>query len=186
METYELERHIFILIHLPQEVLKYSLTAAAKFGTDYAWSILKTGVQDMPYRGINGVLDPRISKWVFGDKYFNTLALLEPSVATQYDEITEWELYTPLFDLKNTIINNLEIYTIPGYPDTSEDATVFFSMTKNGVSYSREYTRLYGNTSEYDKRFILRRLGYIRHLAGLKFRGASRSRMAFNKLRINE
>ena len=56
---------------------------------------------------------------------------------------------------------------------------MFVSLTYDGVSYGTEYIEEYGMINEYGKRFIVRRLGYVRDWFGMKLRGASRSRMAF-------
>lgn len=174
----------FILIHLPNETLCFNENIANKFGVEAAWSILKTDVYgDTPYRAINGVNDARSSKWVYGDKQDTKIGYLDNDKCTHYDEIVEWLIYTPLIKLETLSIDQIEIETIAGHTET-DDATVFFSMSYNGLTYGKEYICDYGGPNEYDQRFFKRSLGYVPDWVSLKFRGATRSRMNFCNLRL--
>lgn len=65
----------------------------------------------------------------------------------------------------------------------TDDATVGVSLTVDGRTYSNEFFQLYGEKNNYNTRFWITRLGYIRYYFGIKLRGSSRSRMAFSNLR---
>jgi len=168
----------FILVHLPEETLCFNESIAAEFGKEIAWSLLKTGTGNTIYRGINGILDARSGKWVCGDKLGSKIGILDNEVSTQYDAITEWLLFTPFVDLETFSIDELKIETIPGHT-TTLDATVAVSMTYNGVVYGGEHWMQYGAPSDYGQGFILRRLGICNGWMGFRFRGVSKSRMAF-------
>jgi len=168
----------FILIHLPEETLCFNESIASEFGIEIAWSLLKTGTGNDVYRGINGVPDARSGKWVYGDKVGSNLGILDNTVCTQYGAIAEWILYTPLIKLETFSVDKIDIETIPGHTITS-DATVAVSITYNGVTYSMEHWMQYGEISDYSQRFILRQLGYCNNWMGFRFRGVSKSRMAF-------
>lgn len=181
IETYELDKYRFIRVNLPNHTLVYNETVSKQVGPEYAWSIMKSDVNgNTPYSGIFGVFDSRISSWIVGDRTRSTLAKMDNTVATQYDEIAEWILYTPFLYLENMSIDEFEIETISGFT-SSNDATVFISLTYNGVTYGHEWTEDYGMINEYNKRFIVRRLGYVSDWVGIKLRGATRSRMAFSR-----
>ena len=173
----------FILVHLPEETLCFNESIAASFGKEMAWTILKTGTGDAVYRGINGILDARSGKWVYGDNLGSNIGLLDNDVSTQYDAIAEWILYTPLVNLEMFSIDELKIETIPGHT-TTLDATVAISITYNGVTYGREHWMQYGAPHEYGQNFILRRLGICNNWMGFRFRGVSKSRMAFGLMRL--
>ena len=174
----------FLLIHLPDEVLCFNESIAQAFGKEAAWTILKSDINgDVPYRAINGVFDPRISKWVYGDKWGATLGTLNNDVSTHYGEIVESIFYTPFMNLETQSIDRLELETIPGHTSTS-DAKVAFSITENGLTYGTEWWSLYGLPSEYNERFIINRLGAFDSWIGMKFRTACASRMAFSMLRL--
>jgi len=173
----------FILVHLPEETLCFNESIAAEFEKEIAWTLLKTGTGDTVYRGINGILDARSGQWVYGDKLDSKIGVLDNDVCTQYDAITEWLLYTPFVNLESLSIDELSIETIPGHTTTS-DATVAISITYDGVIYGGEYWMQYGEPTEYSQNFILRRLGICNNWMGFKFRGVSKSRMAFALMRL--
>ena len=178
------DSYSYLIVHLPNETLLFNETLAKVVGNEQAWSILKSDVEgDLPWRGIHGLFEPRRGDWVYGDKRSNKLALLDESVATHSDEIVEWVLNTPYLFLERLSLDAIEIETLPGFTGTS-DATVFLSLTYNGVTHGTEVTLLYGLPSQYEKRFVKRRLGYIRDWVSIKLRGANRSRMAFGRAMI--
>jgi hypothetical protein len=153
-------------------------------GVDNAWSVLKTDVAgDAEYRAINGIFDARKSQWLYGDKLNSNIGFLDNSVFTHYGETVEWLLYTAFMNLEGGSIDEIEIETIPGNT-TFDDATVAFSMTVDGQTYSKEWWAMYGEPLEYGKRFFIRRLGYVRDWTGFKFRGATKSRMSFAMCKV--
>ncbi len=173
----------FVLVHLPNETLCFNETIGVALGKEVAWTILKTGVTgSQNYRAINGVFDARIGKWIYGDKIDPWLGTLS-EVFTQYDLLQEWELYTPLLKMETYSIDQIELETIPGHT-TDIDAKVAFSLTDNGLTYGTEFWQLYGQPHEYNQRFFLRRLGYVGDWVGFKFRGATKSRMAFGLMEV--
>ena len=173
----------FVLVHLPSETLCFNESIAAAIGKPVAWSILKTGTGLQAHRAINGVMDARTAEWVYGDKNNANIGVLDHSVCTQYDEIAESILYTPVINLETMSVDEIELETIPGFT-ASLDATVAMSITYNGITYGTESWEMYGAPADYGKRFIKRRLGYCSDWMGFKFRAASRSRMAFAKLGV--
>jgi len=171
----------FVLVHLPNETLCFNDTIAKISGLTSAWSILSTGVSTATattYRAINGIFDARNSKWIYGDKTNTNIGSLNNSISTQYSELVEWLLFTPLLLLDGQSINQIELATIPGFA-TANDATVAVSLTHDGITFGREWWEAYGAPLAYGKKFIIRRLGYVADIVGFKFRGASTSRMAF-------
>ena len=174
----------FIIIHLPNETLCFNENIALKFGINKAWSILKSDVYgNTPYRAINGINDARSSKWVYGDKIDSTIGYLDNDSCEHYGNIAEWIIYTPALRLETMSMDQIEIETIPGHTAT-DDATVAFSTSYNGLTYGHEEWLDYGGQNEYDKRFFARALGYVPDWVTLKFRGATRSRMSFLNLRL--
>ena len=174
-----------VIFHLPRHTLMYNETIAEKFGSnDSAWTILKSDVaSNDPFRGRSFVRDERNGQWLCGDRLDSRLGIIDEHVCTQYGNVVEWELFTPLLKLETKSIDYLEMETIPGIA-TDNDATVFFSMTADARIYGQEWIQLYGNNNDYNQRFIMRTIGYVRHWVGFKFRGASRSRMSFAYLNI--
>lgn len=170
----------FVYIHLPNETLLFNETVATASGLENAWSILKRGTGNLPWRGINGVFDPRVGKWLFGDKVDLRLGSLDPLSVDQYGEMGEWVLYTPFLYLEGMSVDSLNIETMPGH-SPANDATLFVSMTYDGVTYGHEVTARYGAPGDYNQRYIVYRLGYVRNWIGFKLRGASRAKMSFGR-----
>lgn len=174
----------FLIVHLPNHVLQLNETMARSKGIAQAWSILKTGLGDEAWRAVHGVFEPRKGQWVYGDKNTANIGILDNEVATQYGDIAEWYLNTPFVYLDGQSINELEIETIPGFTAES-DATVAISMSYNGVTYGKEWFKLYGLPNDLSERFIIRRLGYVSDWVGIRLRGATKSRMAFSRAVID-
>ena len=139
-------------------------------------------VDDTPWRGRNGVFDPRLSKWVYGDSIDGSIGYLDETTAAQYGEQMEGIFYSPIVDLETYSINEMEMNTIPGFH--SGAVTVFMSQSFNGVSNNQEYTFLESTRFDYGLRFIGRNLGYVRDSFSFKFRVVSSGRTAFGGLEI--
>jgi len=183
MEVRSSDEVTFILIHLPDYVLVFNETVARTFGLPNAWSLLKSDVAgNKPYRGINGLFDPRNAKWICGDKQDTSIGEISDSVITHYSTPVEWILYTPFVSLDKASIDEIEIETIPGF--SSSLITVGVSLTHDGVIFGTEYWVDYGDTGNYDTNFIVRRLGYVSGWVGFKFRGASTGKMAFALMKV--
>jgi len=183
MEGYSKDDVTFILIHLPNETLCYNETIAQSMGTVNAWSILHSNATGSPYTAINVIFDPRSGEWLVGDKSSNVLGYLDNSVFTQYDVLQEWQLFSPILKLEGKSIHEMELETIPGHSPYN-DATVAVSATFDGLTYSQEFWQTYGSPNNYDTRFLIRNVGYIEHIVGYKFRGATKSRMSFAFLNV--
>lgn len=179
VESYTEDGYTFVVYHLPRHTLLFNQTLAESVGITQAWSILKSDIGgDNPYRGYHLVFDPRRAEWVCGDRSSASLGILDSESALHYGNISEWLLFTPAMYLEDQSIDQLEIETIPGHTG-SDDATVFVSLSYDGVTHGKEWTQMYGEPNRYSQRFVLYRLGYVRDWVTLKLRGATRSRMAF-------
>lgn len=185
VETRTQNKDEFIIFHLIRDTLLYNNTIAETLGINYAWTIVKTDIlSDITWRGVNGVFDPRIPAWVYGDKTTNDLGLLDETVATQYGNNVETIIYTPLLYLDDMSLDQVEIETIPGHQSSSDKVICFISLTYDGLTYSKEFTMEYGSPSDVNLRFIIRRLGYVRHFVGFKIRCAGPDRLSFAAFKL--
>ena len=137
----------------------------------------------MDWRAKHGVFEPRKGVWVYGDKLDNRLGILDETVSDHYSVIAEWVLNTPFIFLDSDSIDKVEIEILPGHTIFS-DATVFISITYDGVTHGKEFTMDYGLPGKFRNRFIKHRFGYVRDWVAFKLRGATRSRMAFSRAYI--
>jgi hypothetical protein len=185
LETRVEDRDRFIVVQLPGHTLLYNATIAKERGIRDAWTIVQSGLSGDRWRGVNGVYDPRISEWVYGDRIDNRLGLLDKTGGTQYGEIVESILFTPFFYIETGSIDELELEIIPGHQVNDEHVTCAISLTYDGVTFGKEWWATYGNQYQYMQRFIAYRLGYVRDWASVKVRAASRERLAFSNCRIS-
>ncbi len=186
LESRSKDGNKFIVVRLPRHTLLYSHTIAKVAGIESAWSIVKSDVvSDGAWRGANGVYDPRISKWVYGDSTDSSIGVLDETVGTQYGEQVESILFTPFIDLEYSSIDRVEVSTIPGHQVNTDDVTCSISMTYDGVTYGKEWFNLYGERHNYNTRFIINRLGYIRENVGFKIRSVSKERLSFIFLKVD-
>lgn len=184
VESREEDGYHYLIVHLPNHVLQYNETVGKAAGIDQAWTIMKTDVDgDLPWRAKHGLFEPRKGVWVYGDKLDAEIGMLDETVSTHYDEIVEWVLNTPFIYLESMSIDEIDIETLPGHSVT-DDATVAISLTYDGVTHGKEWFELYGEPGKYGQRFIIRRLGDVENWFSLKFRGASKSRMAFSRAKM--
>lgn len=184
LETRVEDDYHYLIVHLPKETLMFNAEVAQAAGKDAAWTILKTDVLgDAQWRAKFGLFEPRLGVWVYGDKLNDNLGVLDSTVSTHYGEIVESILYTPFIYFDGASIDELDIQIIPGHT-VSEDATVFLSLSYDGVTHGQEVSIDYGLPSQYDKRFIVYQLGHVDGYVSIKLRMASRSRMAFSRLKM--
>ncbi|QDP52078.1 MAG: putative packaged DNA stabilization protein [Prokaryotic dsDNA virus sp.] len=183
LESRTVDRDMFLIVHLPHETLLYNHSVGKKLGIDSAWSYVKTGVDtDDPWRGKFGVFDPRVAKWIYGDVLENKLGYLNDEIASQYDEQVECICYTPILSLETFSIDEFDLDTIPGY--SASDFTSAFSMSYDGITYGEEQWNLISVMGGYNKRYVVRNLGYIRDSFNFKFRFVSDEKMAFSGLKV--
>ena len=185
LESRVVDRDKFLIIHLPNETLIYNHTIGMKVGPESAWSYVKSGVDtDEPWRAKFGVFDPRATKWIYGDMLENKLGYLNQEVASQYGEQVECITYTPIMNGMETLsLNWFEINTIPGFVTT--DMTCSHSFSQNGVTFEQEYSTLISEKNNYNTRFRVRDIYYVRYEFSMKFRFVSLNKMAFSSLRVD-
>lgn len=175
-----------VRFHLPSAVITLNVNVLeSDLGYAQSWSIAKTDVVgEAPLRAKDYVYSGLFDDWTVGDKRAGIFGIVSDTVATHYEEVAEWILYTPLIDFETLSIDEIKLETIPGF-NLAEDATVAVSTTTRGLIYSGEYWQEYGHADYYRTRFIIRVLGIANDWMGFKFRGASTARMVFSRLMVS-
>ena len=176
----------FLYIALARDTLLYNHTLAKSSGLNNAWTILKssTGYTNVPWSGISPVFDPRISKFVFGDRFTTDIGILDNTVSTLYGKKQEWELYSPFIEMRGATVWGLRINIISGF--TTKEDQVFISQTIDGETYSMEKISSYGGPQERAKQLLWRRLGFVKDYVGYKFRGIFSGRVAMGILEVGD
>jgi len=187
LETRIVDRDKFIMVRLPNETLLCNLTIAESQGLGSAWSIVKSGViGGGAWDGVNGVYDGRISKWIYGSRFDETIGVLDDLTGSQYGDEVEYLCYTPFLVLEGASVNWIEIDTIPGMQLDPKKVKAFFSVTYDGLTYSKEYILTISEQFNYGTRFIVRRpCGYVRDFIGMKIRIVTGERVALSNMRID-
>lgn len=184
LESFEDDGTQFLLARLPSHTLLFNYTYAQKFGVDDAWSILTVNARFNEYMPIaNGIFDPRVSRWVFGESDNNRIGILENTTCLYFGEEIEQIFYTPFIPIETASVDEIEIDTIAGMG--SEKTTVFVATSYDAAHFGKEYTMLYGDTGTHNQRFIRHGFGYVRKSISFKFRAVTPSRLAFSKLMIS-
>lgn len=179
MESRIIDGYPAIIVHLPNETLYFNIKVAESAGIDQAWSLLTSSGRTQ-WRAVNGIYDPNIGGWLYGDKNTSNIGKIDYSIATQYGAKVECRLYTPFVYLETASIDELDIDTIPGF-NSVDDASVFISLTYDGVIYSAEQPVSYGTPGAYGERMIMYRMGYVDNMFGLRMRWVSTSRMCYSR-----
>ncbi len=180
LESRRKDQQDFVICHLPRHTLLYNHTIAGSYGSDTAWSILKAGTRDQVYSAINGVFDPRLSKWIYGHVSSKKIGYVNDKIGSVFGVDAEVEFYSPLIQMGDKSIDKIEIAITSGFVDNK--TTVAMSRTEDGVIYGRERWQLYSNPSDYNKRFIAHRVGYVKNFVGLKYRAVSGSKLSFSNM----
>lgn len=163
MESLRFDGHELIIIHLPNDVLCYDASSSQN---GPQWSILKTGLNNDPYRGIDLMYEG--NKIKCGDKHQSITGCLNMSHSSQYNEEQEHILYTPLFKADNSLVFDFELESSAGVTQLAR--RLFLSATTDGINYGREQMINNDKPFEYDKRVLWRRIGRIRKNVGFKIR----------------
>lgn len=173
-------RDKLIYVYLPNEVLLYNHTVAEKFGVNYAWTKLSTS--GGKWRACNGIFDPLLNKWVYGDISTAQICYLDATSAAQYAQPVNQEFYSPLVSIESSSIDEVELNTVSGFQQNA--VNMFISTTRDGAYYSKEWSREVAAPFEYSKRCIYRRIGYVRKNIGLKFRALTKEKICVGGLVI--
>lgn len=163
METTRFESHELLLIHLPRHVLVYD-GSVTQGGAQ--WSILKTGLADDVYRGIDFCYEGNSISC--GDKLSGQVGTLKTNLSSQYDQHQEHLLFTPLFKADNARVFDFELESSTGVEQIAE--RMFISATEDGINFGREQMIPWNSPFVYDRRALWRRLGRIRKNIGFKVR----------------
>lgn len=163
METTRFEAHELLIVHLPRHVLVYD-GSVTQGGAQ--WTILKTGLDDEAYSGIDFVYEGNAISC--GDKVSPVLGQLDNKIASQYGVQQEHLLYTPLFKADNSRVFDFELESSTGVSLFAEK--MFISATTDGINYGREQLIPWNAPFRYDQRAIWKRLGRIRKNIGFKIR----------------
>lgn len=162
-----------IILHLANKSWGLSLSTTEAAGTS-AWYELRSG-NFKEYRLRNAVLMG--SRLIVGDRLSPRLGVLEAG-AKHFGEAADWQFDAAnLFDPAGALVSEVELF---GQFSTEPNA-VFFSMTRDGVLWSREVARPL--TGRRDERVVWRPNVQIRTMGAFRWRG--RGRVAISRCEVS-
>ncbi|HCJ9394970.1 TPA: hypothetical protein NV922_001276 [Escherichia coli] len=168
MESVRFDSHELLLVHLPRHVLCYD---AAASGTGPQWAVMKSDLDDEPYRAIDFMYEGNEIR--AADKKEGLVASLDFTSSSQYGQPAEHLLYTPLFKADNARVFDFELESSTGISQQAE--RLFVSATVDGINYGREQMISSNSPFKYDRRVLWRRIGRVRKNIGFKVRVITRS-----------
>lgn len=146
-----------LLVHLPDRTLMFFAFASRQAG-EPVWAEMDPLPRHAAEttRGMMVALD-------------NKIGLLDPASDRQFGDLIEWRFDVGMVydDSKPFILHSVEIVGLPG----RGLGTVFFSMTRDGETYTRESARQIGPLGARTKRLQWRPHTHVRRYVGLRFRG---------------
>lgn len=177
METLRFDSHELLIIHLPRHVLVYD-GSASQNGPQ--WSVLKTGLYDDVYRGIDFMYEDNTI--TCGDKLEAVTGQLKTDISSQYDRQQEHLLFTPQIKADNALLFDLELESGTGVAQTAD--RMFISAMTDSINFGREQMIPWNAPFRYDQRAIWRRVGRVRKNIAFRFRIITTSPVTLSGLTI--
>lgn len=175
------KNHKLLIIHLPRHTLVYDAESSQQIGP--TWFVLKTGLNDDAYRGIDFVNEG--GEITVGDLKDSVLGKLTDNLSSQYGIDQELILYTPMIQTENAIVSDFEIDANTGVDTVVSH--VFVSTTEDGINFGMEKQVNYDAPWHWLSRTLWRRVGRVRTQMGFKIRmvGATPATMANCQVRLD-
>lgn len=175
------KNHKLLIIHLSRHTLVYDAESSQQIGP--TWFVLKTGLNDDVYRGIDFMNEG--GEITVGDLKEPVIGKLTDNLSSQYGIDQELILYTPMIQTENAIVSDFEIDANTG-TDTVV-SHVFVSATEDGINFGVEKLVNYDAPWHWLSRTLWRRVGRVRTQMGFKIRmvGATPATMSNCQVRLD-
>lgn len=179
MEPVKFDAHDMVIIHLPRDVLVYDYTGSAE--GEQRWSILKSDITgNKVYRGIHHINSDNV--WTVGDKEQNIISEFDYTKSDHVGEKVEFSLVSQMVQARNKRLFDLEVDTVSGRSLAANNMAV--SLTFDGISYGLEKWIYFDSPSNYTRRILLRRMGYMRNNVAFKLRWITDTPTSISNLRV--
>ena len=169
IETVMINNHDFLFFHLPNETLVFD-------GNQNVWFTLKSDIEgDKPYTGRHIIYNQEEGLSI-GDAVTGRVGKLDDTVSSQYGELVEFLLYTPLVRVNQgrgkVPLFDLKFDSVYGH--VNEFQAVYLSQTIDGMMYGNEYRLRFNDPLVYNNRPMISNLGAIDDSIGYKLRVLSK------------
>jgi hypothetical protein len=175
-------RHQNLCVHLPGHTLIYDAAATAVLGVPVWYTLHSSIDRTKPLQGTHYVY--AYGKWLIDDRQQPRLGELHQDIFTQYGEDVGWQFDTVLLynESRGAIMHNVELIGMPGRAAVTTDPSIFFSWTKDGVTWSDPRLIKIGKEGERNRRIAYRPKVRFESFMGLRFRGANSAIVSFMRL----
>jgi hypothetical protein len=173
MDSYSDGVNDFLLINLPDRQIVYDVEMSKVLGIEAYHERTPNALHPVHAYG---------QWWVSNDD--GLLGRYDHTVGTEWGEKIERRFETRLIwgETQDFIVHRLELQGTYGRAPAGRNPAIAVSKTTNGLLYSRERWLNTGSRSEYDGRFVMRRLGKTRQSDAYRFRMFNDSRISINRL----
>lgn len=174
--------HQHLYVHLPDRTLVYD-AAASGILEEHVWFTLTTSTAGFgQYRARNFVW--AYGKWLVGDPQSTTIGRASQDVGSHWGQIVRWEFGTLIVynEGRGAIFNELELVSITGRVEPGVNPTISTSYSVDGLAWSQDRVIRSGTTGSSQKRLVWLQQGHMRNWRVQRFRGDSRSHLAFMRL----
>ena len=180
IEPVKFDAHDGFIIHLPRDVLFYDVAASSEL--EQRWSVLRSGIgMPIPYRGIYHI--HARGNWTAGDKQNGQVSNWTQTTGAHLGESVEYQLFTPMVQIRNRPVFDLQVDNIPGYIDSGV-YRLGVAATRDGKIYANDLWIDFSKPLDRRTRVLTRKLGYIRNNIGFRLRWTTTAPSSVSKLQM--
>lgn len=178
LEAFRFQGHELLIVHLPDRTLCYDAAGSADGYPQ--WSEITSDLYGGVHRGIDYMYNGQ--RVTLADKSAYLIGELDPAISSQYGEQSEHILYSPMLRINGRSVFDLQLEAGTGNAPSVEN--LFVSVTQDGINYGAEQIIAYNKPYVYDRRIMMRRLGYFRKNVGFKIRAVCSGSVTLSDLRL--
>lgn len=174
--------HQHLWVHLLDRVLVYDLIGSTAVQQPL-WFYLTSGLDGFSaYPGKNLIW--LFGRWNCADPFTGKIGYLDPSISTQYGEMSRWEFGTTIIygEGNGAVFHELELVCLTGRVALGIDPTISTSYSIDGEVWSQEKFLRIGTVGNREKRIAWRRQGIMRNWRIQRFKGNSDSHISISRL----
>lgn len=166
IEPYKFDEHDGFIVHLPDITLCYD-----SHYQESPWRILSSSIDGTGrYVAQNIIYDDNLVSWYGGNIVGFNVLKLNPKLATHNGNPVLYQCTTPLLQLRNVTIHDIDINNVNNPKDLNDETPYDFitiEKTQDGQTYF-DNTEVRLNNINMDIRTLLRNYGYVKNNIGFR------------------
>ncbi|MBL4589617.1 MAG: hypothetical protein JKY11_06025, partial [Alphaproteobacteria bacterium] len=174
--------HVWLYIHLPDQVLVYDAEATRVLQTP-VWFTLSGGIitkTQYPARSFVWVYD----KWLVGDPVTGRISTPVKTVSSHFGDKVKWDFNVTIAynGGMGAIVHDMELVSLTGETALGDDPVITTEYTIDGVTWSQPETTSAGKQGERAQRIAWRRGGKMSNWRSQRFSGSSDAHISIARL----